>query len=170
MPLSTEFPSTEGPRVRRGRTGFTLLELTIVLVLSGLSLGFAALSFSGYLRKVSAQRAAQVFAQDLSLARTAALRTREPVVIRFYESNRWYAVVMQSSGTEVTRRRFGVNADIDLSAIDLRMRGDTVLFNSRGVASLSNAFGSLGEARFTAGTVRYNVYFNAMGASEVEEN
>lgn len=155
---------------RRRGAGFTLLELTIVLVLSGLTLGFAALSFSGYTQRVAAQRAAQIFAQDLTLARSAATRAREPVVIRFYESNRWYAVVMQSSGREVLRRRFGVSADIDLSAIDLRMGGDTVLFNSRGVASLHNALGPLGEARFSAGAVRFDVFFNAMGASEVEEN
>lgn len=154
----------------RGARGFTLLELTIVLVLSGLTLGFASLTFSGYLHRVSAQRAAQIFAQDLVLARSAALRAQEPVVIRFYESNKWYAVVLQQSGTELTRRRFGVNADIDLSAVDLRMRGDTVIFNRRGMANLQNAFGSLGEARFSSGTVRYNVFFNAMGASEVEEN
>lgn len=152
------------------RRGFTLLEMTIVLVLSGLTLGFAALTFSDYARRVSAQRAAQVFARDLALARSSALRTREPVVIRFYEASRWYTVVMQESGDEVVRRRFGANGDIDLSAIDLYMQGDTVLFNGRGVASLSNAFGSLGEARFTAGTVRFDVTFNAMGASEVEEN
>lgn len=152
---------------RRG--GFTILELTIVLTLSVLTLGYASVTFSAYVQRVSAQRAAQVFAQDLTLARSAARRAREPVVMRFYESSRWYNVVFQGSGTELTRRRFGVNADIDLSAVDLVMRGDTVLFSSRGVASLSNAFGSLGEARFTAGTVTYRVYFNAMGASQVEE-
>lgn len=158
------------PLPRPRAAGFTLLEMTIVLVLSGVTLGFASLSFGGYLQRVSAQRAAQVFAQDLTLARSAALRAQEPVVIRFYESTRWYSVVMQNSGTELARRRFGTNADIDLSEIDLRMRGDTVLFTSRGMANLSNAFGSLGEARFSAGTVRYDVVFNAMGASEVEEN
>lgn len=154
----------------RGVAGFTLLEMTIVLLLSGLTLGFASLTFSEYGRRVAAQRAAQVFAQDLTLARSAAMRAREPVVIRFYEATKWYVVVVQSTGTEIVRRRFGTNADIDLSAVDLRMRGDTVLFDRRGVASLSNAFSSLGEARFTAGTVQYNVFFNAMGASEVEEN
>ena len=119
---------------------------------------------------MSAQRAAQVFALDLTLARSAALRARQPVVVRFDETARWYAVVMQSSGREIVRRRFGVDGDIDLSGIDLRMDGDTVLFNARGAASLSNALGSYGEARFVSNTFSYKVSFNAMGASEVEEN
>jgi prepilin-type N-terminal cleavage/methylation domain-containing protein len=153
-----------------GRRGFTLLELTIVLVIAGLTLGFAGLTFSGYFERSSARRAAQVFARDLSLARSAAVRAKQPFVIRFYESSRWYQVVAQSSGTELVRRRFGVNADVDLSAIDLVFNGDTVVVNTRGVFDLSNIHGSgtLGEARFSAGASRYTVSFNSLGASKVE--
>jgi prepilin-type N-terminal cleavage/methylation domain-containing protein len=153
-----------------GRRGFTLLELTIVLVLAGLTLGFAGLTFSGYFERSSARRAAQVFARDLSMARSAAVRAKQSVVIRFYESSRWYQVVAQSSGTELVRRRFGVNADVDLSAINLKFRGDTVVFSARGVVDLSNIEGSgtLGEASFAAGAIRYTVSFNSLGASKVE--
>jgi prepilin-type N-terminal cleavage/methylation domain-containing protein len=161
---------TSSGRATWSSDGFSLLELTIVLLLSALMLGFASVAFGGYLQRISAQRAAQVFARDLTVARATALRARQPVVIRFYEDTRWYSVSLQQTGTEVVRRRFGVNADIDLSAVDLVMRGDSVLFSSRGVADLSNAFGSLGEAVFTSGTAEYTVSFNAMGASKVEES
>lgn len=151
--------------------GFTILEITIVLVLASLVMGFAGLTFSDYFQRSSARRAAQVFARDLTLARSSAIRAREKVVVRFFESSRWYQIVALDSGTEIVRRRFGVNADIDLSDIELRFRGDTVWFNARGVADLSNiqGSGSLGEARFEAGDTEYSVYFNSMGASKVEE-
>jgi hypothetical protein len=55
-----------------------------------------------------------------------------------------------------------------LSAIDLYMGGDSVALSSRGVVSLDNALGTLGEARFSAGATRYIVYFNSLGASKVE--
>lgn len=141
-----------------------------MLVLAGLTLGFAGLTFSGYFERSSARRAAQVFARDLSLARSAAVRAKQLVVIRFYESGRWYQVVAQSSGTELVRRRFGVNADVALSAIDLKFRGDTVVFSARGVVDLSGILGSgtLGEASFAAGATRYTVSFNSLGASKVE--
>ena len=145
-----------------------MLELIIVLALSALTLGYAGLTFSGYFQRSSAQRAALVFARDLTLARAAAMRTRESVVIRFYETNKWYSVTETTSGTELVRRRFGVNADIALSSIDLYMQGDSVALSSRGVVSLANAYGSLGEARFSAGATRYIVYFNSLGASKVE--
>lgn len=165
-----ETSSNSGPKGGPGPDvgGFTLLELIIVLVLSALTLGFASVAFGGYLQRVSAQRAAQVFAQDLSLARSAALRGREPVVVRFNEADRWYSVSMQRTGTELRRRRFGENAEIDLSAVDLMTRGDTVVFSSRGVADLDGAGGALGEARFASGAVEYAVSFNALGASKVE--
>jgi len=155
---------------RRGADGFTLLELTIVLVLSALTLGFASVAFTGYVQRVSAERAAQVFARDLSTARSAALRAQEPVVIRFYESARWYSVSFQQSGNELVRRRFGVNAEIDLNAVDLDMSGDSVVFSSRGVADLSGAGGSLGQAVFTKESVEFTVSFNSMGAAKIERS
>ena len=71
-----------------------------MLVLASLTLGFAGLTFSGYFQRSSARGAAQVFARDLTLARSAAVRAKESVVVRFNESSRWYQVVAQSSGTD----------------------------------------------------------------------
>lgn len=151
------------------RRGFTLVELAIVLAIGAAFLGFAGWTFSGYVQRTSAQRAAQVFARDLALARSTALRSRESVVIRFFEESRWYHISTIESATEVARRRFGGNADLALAQIDLRMRGDTVVFGPRGMADLDNSLGSLGEARFSSGATEYSVVFNAMGAAKVAE-
>ncbi len=154
-----------------GERGFTLLELLIVVVLASLTMGFAGLTFTGYFQSSSARGAAQVFARDLALARSAAIRAKEPVVVRFYEANRWYQVVARSSGTELVRRRFGVNAEVELSAINLKFEGDTLVFDARGVADLSTLDKklTLGEASFKAGPTQYTVTFNSLGASKVEE-
>jgi prepilin-type N-terminal cleavage/methylation domain-containing protein len=150
------------------RSGFTLLELVVVLSIMAIGLTFAGLAFTSYFERVSAERAAQVFSQDLTLARDWAVRSREPVVIRFYESSLWYEVQAQSSATEVARRRFGVNADIDLSGVTLQMTGDSVVFDPRGFADLSGAGGPLGIATFSSGAVSYTVSFNSMGASKID--
>lgn len=148
--------------------GFTLIELLVVLTITAIGLTFAGLSFTSYFERVSAERAAQVFAQDLTLARDWAVRSREPVVIRFYEGSLWYQVEAQASATEVARRRFGLNADIDLSAVTLDMSGDSVVFDSRGMADLSTAGGPLGTATFSSGAVSFTVSFNSMGASKID--
>jgi prepilin-type N-terminal cleavage/methylation domain-containing protein len=150
------------------KRGFTILEVLIALVLISLVTTFGVLSFSGYFQRSAAQRAAQVFARDLSLARGWATRGRQPVVIRFYESGRWYEVAEQATGTQVAVRRFGTNADIDLSAITLDFTGDVVVFDSRGMADLSGAAGPLGTATFSSGGQRYTVSFNSMGASKID--
>jgi len=156
-------------KARRHRGGFTILELTVVLSLSALTLGFAGLTFSRYFNRSSARRAAQVFAQDLTQARLVAVRSREPVVVRFFEGGLWYQVETQATATEIARRRFSGNADIELSAVALDMAGDTIVFDTRGFADLSGAGGSLGEATFTSGSFSYTVSFNSMGASKIEE-
>ncbi len=153
----------------RWRGGFTLLELVVVLTLSGLVLGFAGLTFSGFFQRSSARRAAQLFAQDLTAARSYAVRSREAVVIRFYESSLWYEIATQTTATEVVRRRFGINADIDLSAVTLDITGDSLVFSARGVADLSGASGALGTATFSSGAITYTVSFNGMGASKIDQ-
>ena len=132
-------------------------------------LGFAGLTFSGFFQRSSARRAAQLFAQDLTAARSYAVRSREAVVVRFYESSRWYEIETQTSATEVVRRRFGVNADIDLSAVSLDITGDSLVFSARGIADLSGAPGPLGTATFSSGAVTYTVSFNGMGASKIDQ-
>ncbi len=151
----------------RGARGFTLIELAIVLVLVGVTIGVTGAGMSTYNQKVAAQHAAQLFVRDLSLARAYAVRGREPVVIRFSESSRWYSISSMTTGRELLRRRFNVEADIGLEAIDLETPGDTVFFNSRGI--LSGLGGQLGTATFSTAGSTYAVSFNIMGASKVEQ-
>lgn len=141
----------------------------MVLIIAAVTLALTAVSFSGYFQRTSAERAARVFARDLVLARAAAVRGQENVVIRFYETSKWYSVTGVDSGREFARRRFGVNADISLSAIDLALSGDSLVFNSRGIADLSGTGSSLGTATFTSGPATFQVSFNSLGASKVEE-
>lgn len=151
------------------RSGFTLIEVTVVVFIAAVVVGLGTLAFSGYFQQNSARRAAQIFAQDLVAARSYALRSQEPVVIRFYEGSLWYEVESQSTATEIARRRFGANGEIDLSAVALDTAGDTLVFDTRGVADMSGVGGALGTATFSSGAVTYTVSFNGMGASKIDQ-
>ena len=151
----------------REARGFTLIELVVVLILAGVTLAVANGGLTGYTQRIAAHHAAQLFVRDLSLARAHAVRGREPVVIRFFESGRWYSISTMRTGRELVRRRFNVNADIGLAAIDLEIPGDTVFFTSRGI--LSGVSGQLGTATFATANDTYAVSFNIMGASKVEK-
>jgi prepilin-type N-terminal cleavage/methylation domain-containing protein len=147
--------------------GFTLIEVLIVLVLMVITLAITSLVFGAYQERASARQAANLFGRDLTLARSAALRARERVTIRFDEPGLAYEVVRASGDTLVTRS-FDDGSDIELSEIDLDIDGDTLWFDSRGIADLTGAGGSLGVATFIAGGTSYTLSFNSLGASRTE--
>ena len=161
-------------RQRRGvwtemtdRRGFTLIEILVVLVLMVIFLAITALVFAGYQERTSARQAAMLFGRDLTLARSAALRGRERVTIRFDEPGQEYRV-LREAGDTLFARRFSDGSDIELSQINLDLPGDSLWFDSRGIVDLSGASGSLGTAIFRAGGTTYTLSFNSMGASRVE--
>jgi prepilin-type N-terminal cleavage/methylation domain-containing protein len=145
------------------RRGFTLLEITVVLVAAGVLLSIASAPLANYNQRASARRAAEVFAMDLTRARARALRNREWVSVKLTEASLTYTVRTQSGAVLVTRR-FGEGQTINLSAIDLALPGDSIGFSSRGVGNIST---STGTATFTAGSIRYRVQFNPMGSAKV---
>lgn len=152
-----------------GAGGFTLLEMMVVLILASAALAVALFTFTQYNERTAARRAAELFARDLTLARSSAARSREAVTVRFYEVSRWY-MITAASGRELTRRRYGTGGDIRLDAIDLALPGDSVAFDDGGVADLSGGGSTLGQAVFTAGPTSFSVYFNALGVSKLEPN
>lgn len=144
-----------------------MIEMIVVVTLLLLSLAVVAGSFSAYQQRSTARRAAQVFAQDLSLARGAAVRSRESVVVAFYETTLRYEV-RTPGGEELVSRSFQGGGDLVLSAIDLQFPGDSLVFDSRGVGDLSGITGALGRAVFEAGNTSYEVSFNSLGASRLD--
>jgi len=158
-----------GGRPRPSDAGFTLLEILVVLAIAGIVMTFGALAFSGFFQRSAARRAASLFQQDLAAARSYAIRSREPVVLRLYESGLWYQVETLQTGTEVLRRRFGANGDIQLNGVTLNTQGDSIVFTSRGMANFTPAGGGLGEASFSSGPTTYTVSFNGMGASKIDQ-
>lgn len=153
---------------RLRRRGFTLIELIVVLTLSAVMMGIAGLTMGRYLARSAARHAAQVFAQDLTQARMFAVRSQERVVVRFYEGGVRYEVVTGDGGTEIAERRYASVDGVDLSAIELDLDGDSLVFDRRGFADLSGAPGTLGTARFVAGTAAYTVSFNGLGGSRLD--
>ncbi len=151
------------------RRGFSLIELLVVIVVGGVLLTVGGLLLASYAQRSAGQRAAQLFARDLVTARSYAVRTQDPVVLRFYESTRWYEFVTATSGSEVTTRRFGGSGDIDLSGMVLDAAGDSLVFFPSGMLDMSGVGGTLGTARFSSGPTTYTVSFNGMGASKIDQ-
>lgn len=149
------------------RFGFTVVEMLVSLILFTIAMALGSSVFAGYQSRTAAQRAAQVFAMDLSLARTSAVRGREVVIVDFDEAGGNYVIRLESGDT-LLRREFGRDDDIPLDSLNLQLTGDSVAFDARGVGDLSGSASPLGKASFAAGANVYDVSFNVMGASKVE--
>jgi type II secretory pathway pseudopilin PulG len=149
------------------RSGFTVVEMLVTLILYTITLTLAISMFGGYQSRTAAQRAAQVFAMDLSLARTSAVRGREVVIVDFNEAAGSYLIRMESGDTLV-EREFGRDDEIPLDSLNLQLTGDSLAFDARGVGDLSGSATPVGTASFTAGVTIYDVFFNVMGASRID--
>jgi type II secretion system protein H len=151
----------------RSESGFTLLELLIVLVIVSITMGVGIVGYRTLQQNTAARRGAEVFAMDLTLARSSAVRERRPVAIVFEEADLRY-VIRTSEGRVIRVRDFSPAGEIRLGAISVELDGDSVAFNARGISDLAGAGGPLGRARFVAGGGRYEVEFNALGTSRIE--
>ena len=83
--------------------GFTLIELTIVILISSILTSIAFRSYGSYLDRTSSRRSAEMFSQDLTLARSEAVRARTAVTLLFDESAMIYVMRSASGDTLVTR-------------------------------------------------------------------
>lgn len=113
---------TNGPMVSSPvtlRRGFTLIEVLVVTILVGITLGFAAPSVGRALAEQRLQRAATVIAADMRLAPSLAARQKAPVRMVIDQTNRSYTIIDRSSGTTiVTRRLGGESAEYNVATVN----------------------------------------------------
>lgn len=140
----------------------------MVLLVMSVTLALAGQGYNLYVSKTAARRSAEVFAQDLALARGSALRARRRVVVRFDEPARAYEARTEG-GHLLFRRNYGPGREVRLDSLELDISGDSMVFDARGILDLGGSRSSLGRASFRAGDSRYEVRFNSMGASRVDE-
>lgn len=138
-------------------SGFTLVEMLIVLSIVSLSLLIANNSYIAFRESSTLNRAARVIAADVGLARSYAIRNRTAVALVADEATASY-VVRDATGTVYLRRAFDASSEMRLETLDVKLPGDSVAFDSRGMLTLGTASVEVGRS----GGSR-EVDFNAIG-------
>ncbi len=115
-----------------GRKGFTVLELVVVMSITGLLLSIGFVSMRDYARKQRARQATQALAWSVQVARTYAIRAGSQMTLAVDEASR-VVVVRDTAGTVSFRRSFGPKSDYVLEQLGLNIDGDSLVFSRRGL-------------------------------------
>ena len=98
-----------------GRRGFSLVELSIAMVLAAVGMSMAIRPLSRTLGHERINRSASVVASDLELALSLASRQRHPVRVVFDSIAIQYTITNRLDGTVYQRRSLGPQSEFTLS-------------------------------------------------------
>lgn len=148
----------------RHQGGFTLLELLITLTVFGTLALVSNTAFRDFRNRTTINRAARVVAADAALVRTYAIRNRGNVSLVADEGTQSYQI-RDADGNVIRARQFDGDSDLRLSSLDVRLTGDSLTFNSRGMLVTAFALidvGGTGGSRTVQvnGLGRYRIISN----------
>jgi prepilin-type N-terminal cleavage/methylation domain-containing protein len=123
--------SARSPRFRR-RSGFSMIEMVLVLIIVGLLVRITVVKTSRIMRHERVNRAAQVMVQDLQNGFAMAGRQRAPVRLTFNSSTKTYVFSDRLSGTVYLTRVMDNQTEWQLSALSPSVATVDILPNGIG--------------------------------------
>ena len=100
------------------KSGFTILELIVVLAVSSILVSIAVLRLAPTLERSRVQRSAVMIATDLQWAQMIAARQRRPVVFIVSEVLKGYIIRDAASATVFRESYMGDDTDMHLDELD----------------------------------------------------
>lgn len=100
------------------KSGFTIIELVVVLVLSSILVSIAILRLAPTLERTRVQRSAMIIATDLQWAQMIAARQRRPVVFIVSEPLKGYMIRDAASATVYRESYLGDDTEMHLDELD----------------------------------------------------
>jgi prepilin-type N-terminal cleavage/methylation domain-containing protein len=149
---------------RNNQSGFTLVEVLISLTIVSILVLMSNTAFRNFRQRTILNRAARVVAADAALTRTYAIRGRANVSMVADEANQRYEI-RDGSGKVLKTRQFDGDSDLPLDSLNVRLTGDSLTFNARGM--LVTAF-----ALIDVGTISGSrtVQVNGLGRYRIVNN
>jgi prepilin-type N-terminal cleavage/methylation domain-containing protein len=118
----------------RGRGGFSLPEMLIVLVIIGIAIAMFVPRFQGVTRAASVQSALNRVAADLALTRMRAIRTGAPARLAISSDGKTYRVIVDPTAALPDTYKT-VKLSLEYPDLVLSPTSGVVSFNSRGMVS-----------------------------------
>ena len=118
-------------------SGFSMLEMLIVLIVIGLLVAITVNKTSRIMRHERVNRAAQIMVQDFQNGFAMAGRQRAPVRLTFTASTKTYVFTDRSSGTVFQTRSMGSGTEFALSTLAPSVTTVDILPNGIGSTAFS---------------------------------
>lgn len=99
------------------RTGFTLLEITLVVVVLGVVASIAMPRLSPATTAHRVNQAANLVVADLELANAMAAQRRIPLELRVDSARRGLTLVMRDSGKVIRQRALGIESEWKIESV-----------------------------------------------------
>ena len=160
MPLICVGAVRQKRSIARRRSGFSMLEMLIVMLVISVLVKISVQKISTVIRHERVNRAAQVLLQDLQNGFAMAGRQRAPVRLTFTTSTKTYVFTDRASGTVLQTRVMSTGADYSLTSMTTNQTTVDILPNGIGSTAfevtLTNGDYSRKVTASTAGFVRMN--------------
>ena len=147
-------------RIARRRSGFSMLEMLVVMLIISLLVKISVQKIERVVRHERVNRAAQVLVMDLQNGFAMAGRQRAPVRLTFTTSTKTYVFTDRASGTVLQTRVMSTGADYSLTSMSTTATTVDILPNGIGSTAfevtLANGDYSRKVTASTAGFVRMN--------------
>jgi len=144
--------------IARRRSGFSMLEMLIVMIVMGLLVKISVQKIERVMRHERVNRAAQVVVQDLQNGFAMAGRQRAPVRLTFTTSSKKYEFTDRATGTILQTRLLSTGSDYSLTSMSASATTVDILPNGIGstafTVTLTNGDYSRTVSASTAGFVR----------------
>jgi prepilin-type N-terminal cleavage/methylation domain-containing protein len=118
MPLIYVGAVSHKRSIARRRSGFSMLEMLIVMIIISLLAKIAVQKIERVMRHERVNRAAQVLVQDLQNGFAMAGRQRAPVRLTFTVSTKTYVFTDRATGTVLQTRVMSTGADYSLTSME----------------------------------------------------
>jgi prepilin-type N-terminal cleavage/methylation domain-containing protein len=151
--------ATHGEEYPTSRTGFSLVELLMVILLIGVMTGFAATQYSGYLERTLPDRASRIVGSYVTLTRSYAVQRRSSVTLAVNPVD--LTLMIRSEEDTIRIMTFGPDTDLPLVALDTNIDGDSLTFSARGICLVCGVAGA--GITMQGHDTSYLITFNALG-------
>ena len=147
-----------------GRSGMTVVELLAALLVAGIPMSIGFGSLHDYMFAQQGRRAAQTLAWQVTITRSLAIRSGQPMALVADETAR-SVVVRDSAGTVYRSLDLGPSGSLKVDRLDIGLPGDSLLFSRRGMC-LNCAAGGVTTIIVEGFQRRYTIEVSLLGRVE----